>query len=140
MISCLAAAGFAKMFFILIKPDELLGGWVSWLNWNKFLMKIEPKKGKKHFYIKDLIYKRFGGCIICTRQQFNDFAFIWLMIIVWYTPATFPTSYLPTLWLEIPCFIVMYGGFSATSLLIGQWLEYEKRQADTEKIIETRYD
>lgn len=129
-ISAVAAAGIAKLFTVLIKPGELLGGWIPWLDWNKVLSRLDVKPGTKWYYPLSFLHKRLGGCITCTRQLFADLSFLWLSAVTWYAPVECPVSDVPVLWLRMICYFMLYCGFSGIVLLVGQWLEYEKEQAE----------
>lgn len=127
--SIIASVSVAKMFFILIAPGELLQGW------NKVLMKIEPIEGQRNFLFREIIYKRIGGCMICTRDQFAWLGFAVLCILTYYSPAENPASYIPYEWLKWIVYAVMFFAHNAIVLTLGQMIEYEKRGADSLKDI-----
>jgi len=129
-----SASGAAKLIYITIQDGELFG------KWQRVIAKIEPEKGDKNYFIREFWYKRFGGCIICMRQFIAELSFFFFCVM-YSCYGTFPTLYIDNPFLRWLLNIMMFVGYCGSTLQIGQWLEYEKRQADNEeeKVIETRY-
>lgn len=132
-LCAVVASGTAKLIYITIQHDQIFSGW------QKVLYKIEPEKGDRLYFLRDFWYKRLGGCIVCMRQFIAELSFI-VLCILYNFYGTFPTEHIDNLPLRWLLNCVLFIGFCGTTLQIGQWLEYEKREADNnEPIVETRY-
>lgn len=67
-ITCaFSAAAAGKLIYFLIQPGELFG------KWQFTLLRLEQRS--------KFLYKRLGGCIICTRQLLADISFIVFCVI-----------------------------------------------------------
>lgn len=132
-LSTVIAAGVTKLFFVLIQPGELFEGW------NKVLMKLEPKRGEKYFFIKHVWYRWLGGCETCTRFFFGMLSFA-MMCLIFSCYGDFPTTYIdmwPVRWIAN---FGMFVGFTGLAMIVGQLLEERKDEHDSETVIETIYN
>lgn len=133
VVLAFAASGTAQLVNLLISPSQMLERWQS------VLMKIEPRRGERYFFLREFWYKRLGGCRLCMRQFVAETYFIVLCVIS-NSYDIYPGAYIDMWLLRWMVNILLFTGYSGSVLQIAQMLEpRQESRSEEEHIIETRY-
>jgi hypothetical protein len=112
LVLAFAAAGFHRLFMIMISKDAIFG------RWQNVLSRLERKsRSDKAKFFYDFWYKSLGGCDVCSRQRIAEMTYLGFLALLlgkgyWITDGMNTIlSVVLNIWLYVLfCGLVMYAG------------------------------